>query len=330
MRGGSKRLVCRVAVLAVSAGLLWGLGARAAFALSVSAPRNVTSTVDVSASLDPGDTTGTVLLVLDGKVVRKAPITAAGVTFPGVPVTPGPHRFRVALRGAAGPFRAVHPWARVYSWGSPTAPRWLCPTGAYVASPVNVRVYAGAFTSSMTLSLNGNLIKTVACEPGALVSFGPMSVGQGSSTYTIVSSSPFGESVETSTKAVRTSYPFATCIIVDKSDFKLYWIRNNQLVKVYPIAHGRGNCTPLGVWKILAKYRTDPGGIYGPRKMRLFRRAGTPGHYSYVYTAYGIHGTNQPWVIGTMASHGCIRMYNRDVLELWPQVPIGTMVITRQ
>lgn len=50
----------------------------------------------------------------------------------------------------------------------------------------------------------------------------------------------------------------------------------------------------------------------------------------YFYTAYGIHGTNQPWVIGTMASHGCIRMYNKDVLELWPQVPFGTMVITRQ
>lgn len=29
------------------------------------------------------------------------------------------------------------------------------------------------------------------------------------------------------------------------------------------------------------------------------------------------------------ASHGGIRMYNRDVLELWPQVPLGTMVITR-
>lgn len=30
------------------------------------------------------------------------------------------------------------------------------------------------------------------------------------------------------------------------------------------------------------------------------------------------------------ATHGCIRMCNRDVLGLWPQVPLGTMVITRQ
>jgi lipoprotein-anchoring transpeptidase ErfK/SrfK len=52
--------------------------------------------------------------------------------------------------------------------------------------------------------------------------------------------------------------------------------------------------------------------------------------YRYVFTAYAIHGTNQEWVIGTQASHGCIRMYNRDVRELFPQVPLGTMVITRE
>jgi L,D-transpeptidase ErfK/SrfK len=59
--------------------------------------------------------------------------------------------------------------------------------------------------------------------------------------------------------------------------------------------------------------------------MRLFKRVGG----RYVFTAYGIHGTNQEWVIGTRASHGCIRMYNRDVLELFPQVPVGTPVVTR-
>ena len=58
----------------------------------------------------------------------------------------------------------------------------------------------------------------------------------------------------------------------------------------------------------------------------MFRQVGN----SYVFTAYAIHGTNQEWVIGTKASHGCIRMYNRQVLELYPQVPLGTMVITRK
>ncbi|MBP2645783.1 MAG: ErfK/YbiS/YcfS/YnhG family protein [Firmicutes bacterium] len=41
---------------------------------------------------------------------------------------------------------------------------------------------------------------------------------------------------------------------------------------------------------------------------------------------YGIHGTNNPWSIGRYASHGCIRMRNRDVEELFEWVPIGTEV----
>jgi lipoprotein-anchoring transpeptidase ErfK/SrfK len=98
------------------------------------------------------------------------------------------------------------------------------------------------------------------------------------------------------------------------------------LVKVYRCAVGKASTpTPNRIWRIGMKYHTDPGGIYGPRKMRLFKKVGS----SFQYTAYNVHGTNQPWVIGTWASHGCIRMYNREVLELFPQVPIGTMVVTK-
>lgn len=41
---------------------------------------------------------------------------------------------------------------------------------------------------------------------------------------------------------------------------------------------------------------------------------------------YGIHGTNKPWSIGQFASHGCIRMRNKDVEELFEWIPIGTPV----
>jgi len=51
--------------------------------------------------------------------------------------------------------------------------------------------------------------------------------------------------------------------------------------------------------------------------------------WTFTYTRFLIHGTNQPWVIGTRASGGCIRMYNADVLTLYPEVPLGTMVVTR-
>ena len=125
-------------------------------------------------------------------------------------------------------------------------------------------------------------------------------------------------------------YPWKTYIVIDKSSYKLYWVKNGWLIKVYPVAHGRNNCTPERVWRIDAKYHTSPGSVSGPRKMRLFKRIKTSHGYRYVFSAYGIHGTNQEWVIGTQASHGCIRMYNRDVLELFPQVPLGTMVVTRK
>ncbi len=43
-------------------------------------------------------------------------------------------------------------------------------------------------------------------------------------------------------------------------------------------------------------------------------------------TLYRIHGTNQPWTIGTAASSGCIRMLNHDIVDLYNRVPIGTRV----
>jgi lipoprotein-anchoring transpeptidase ErfK/SrfK len=44
-------------------------------------------------------------------------------------------------------------------------------------------------------------------------------------------------------------------------------------------------------------------------------------------TLYRIHGTNEPWTIGTSVSAGCIRMTNPDVMDLYERVPIGTKVV---
>jgi len=66
-----------------------------------------------------------------------------------------------------------------------------------------------------------------------------------------------------------------------------------------------------------------PGGIpenpLGARAMYLFNKQGD--------TQYRIHGTNAPSSIGTAASSGCIRMLNREVIELYGRTPIGTKVI---
>ena len=45
---------------------------------------------------------------------------------------------------------------------------------------------------------------------------------------------------------------------------------------------------------------------------------------------YAIHGTNNPRSIGGFVSYGCIRMYNRDIRELYRLVDIGTPVIVER
>jgi lipoprotein-anchoring transpeptidase ErfK/SrfK len=72
--------------------------------------------------------------------------------------------------------------------------------------------------------------------------------------------------------------------------------------------------SPIGTFSIATK-KPNPGGPFGVMWMGL-----SAPHY-------GIHGTNNPSSIGGFVSHGCIRMYNQDVLQLANIVPIGTPVI---
>jgi lipoprotein-anchoring transpeptidase ErfK/SrfK len=43
-------------------------------------------------------------------------------------------------------------------------------------------------------------------------------------------------------------------------------------------------------------------------------------------STYRIHGTDAPWTIGTAVSKGCIRMFNEDVLDLYPRAGVGARV----
>lgn len=87
-----------------------------------------------------------------------------------------------------------------------------------------------------------------------------------------------------------------------------------QAQKTYPVGVGKSSTpTPQGIF-FIANKRPGPGGPFGAMWMGL----NLPG--------YGIHGTNNPASIGGMVSKGCIRMHNRDVLELAGIVPVGARV----
>jgi lipoprotein-anchoring transpeptidase ErfK/SrfK len=214
---------------------------------------------------------------------------------------------------------------------APAAPVWLSPSQGIAARFVTVAVLSGAGTTSMTLTCNGSAVAAVECSQGVSVTFPRCEVPPGGATLAVSASDGMGGTSTASRWMGRVTYPRTTCIVIDRSDFRLYWIRDDQLVKAYPIAIGkRRSPTPSAYWIVGRKERTPARSVYGPRRLRLFRLVRVHGRARYRYTRYGVHGTNQPWVIGTMASHGCIRLFNADILELWPQVPAGTTVQTRQ
>lgn len=72
-----------------------------------------------------------------------------------------------------------------------------------------------------------------------------------------------------------------------------------------------------------AKYAGGlPGGAdnpLGPRALYLYR----DGHD----TLYRLHGTIEPWTIGTMVSSGCVRLLNQDIIDLYRRVPVGSRAV---
>ncbi len=317
----------RAAAMTALLVVLLGVFAAPALAMTMSSAPHVLGRVDASASLTASDPAGVAMLVVDGTVVRST-LTALTVahkfTFTGVPLVPGAHALRLILRSKDGLLSS--PSITVVSWQKPLPPILMTPSNGYCGKSQAILVKAGPGTSRLSLSVNGRTICAKNVMPGQIVNMGTVAMGKGTNTIQVDATNPVSKTTGTF-KVKRLDYPWATCIIIVKHEFKLYWVHGGALVKIYPIAIGKPSTpTPVRTWRIDAKYITDWGSVYGPRKMRLFRQIGPD---SFEYTGYAIHGTNEEWVIGTMASHGCIRMYNRDVMELYPQVPLGTMVQTR-
>jgi len=129
-------------------------------------------------------------------------------------------------------------------------------------------------------------------------------------------------------------------IIVSTAERHLYLIQPGGRAIRYGIGVGRDGFQWQGLLSITKKAEwpdwTPPPEMiarqpYLPRFM-----AGGPGNplgARAMYlgaTVYRIHGTNQPWTIGTKISSGCFRLVNADVADLYDRVPVGTKVVVRQ
>lgn len=136
-------------------------------------------------------------------------------------------------------------------------------------------------------------------------------------------------------------------IVVNVAEMRLFYFpkatpKEPGKVVTFPVSIGRGNWeTPVATTRVVDKIRNPswtppasirkeheqmgepplppvvPGGPGNP--LGLFAlQLGLPG--------YLIHGTNKPFGVGMRVSHGCIRLYPRNIKELFQMVPVGTPV----
>ena len=162
------------------------------------------------------------------------------------------------------------------------------------------------------------------------------------------------------------SYSQNNEIIVDISEQRLYLYNNDNLVQSFPVStskYGEGQIensfkTPLGLHEIKEKIGDKAliNTIFNARENTnkiaeiqinpndteddfvtsrilwldglengINRGVGVDSYSRYIY----IHGTHEEGLIGQKASHGCIRMFNNDVIELFDMVSEGTKVEIR-
>ena len=128
---------------------------------------------------------------------------------------------------------------------------------------------------------------------------------------------------------------YPTYIVVDRSSFELRLYKNLKLEKTYTVAIGAvGYDTPAGLYSIQNK-QVDP--VWNvPDSEWAGDLAGTtvpPGpdnplkaRWMGIYNGAGIHGTSDVGSLGSAASHGCVRMSEADVIDLYDRVDVGTPI----
>jgi lipoprotein-anchoring transpeptidase ErfK/SrfK len=142
---------------------------------------------------------------------------------------------------------------------------------------------------------------------------------------------------KTTVKDLRKQY--STVLTVSQSKFRVHLFKHLKLVKTFPIAVGSpAHPTPKGRFKILDKAvnptwnvpnspwagelqgtTVDGGSAQNPLKARWMG----------IGNGIGFHGTGEDYSIGSRASHGCMRMHVKDVIALYPRVPVGTTVVIK-
>ncbi|HEY9878189.1 MAG TPA: L,D-transpeptidase [Leptolyngbyaceae cyanobacterium] len=123
---------------------------------------------------------------------------------------------------------------------------------------------------------------------------------------------------------------------IDLSSRTVALYRENVRTRTYPVAIGReGWETPEGQFRVLQM-------LENPKWINPFTDAVIPGgapdnplgaYWIGFWTNgrdwIGFHGTPNPGSVGQAVSHGCVRMHNADVEQIFYQVGVGTQVLVK-
>ena len=119
-------------------------------------------------------------------------------------------------------------------------------------------------------------------------------------------------------------------IVVSIPDRKLAVLEDGKIIRIFPVSVGAAvSPSPTGGFQIVRRLVNPtyyhPGIVIPPGKDNPIG----PRWVGLNKKGYGIHGTNEPGSIGRAASHGCIRMRNRDIVQFFSMVNVGDTVEIR-
>lgn len=125
-------------------------------------------------------------------------------------------------------------------------------------------------------------------------------------------------------------------IVINIPEFRLfYFMPSIKMVKTFPVGLGKKSWpTTVGVFSILEK-RKDPT-WYIPKSLQQKhgKKIVPPGPENPLgkywlglgSSGCGVHGSNIIWSVGRPVTHGCIRLYPKDIKELYNSIDIGASV----
>ena len=126
-------------------------------------------------------------------------------------------------------------------------------------------------------------------------------------------------------------------IVVQSGERSLYLITGKEQALKYPVGVGRSGQQWFGTTRIASKHIRPawkpPASLRGKRSPDFYIEAGSPRNpmgaaaLVLVDNELAIHGTNNPASIVGLVSAGCIRMHNRDIMDLYGRVRVGTRVV---